>query len=336
LVAAALCLIPGVLCLLPKPEVAVGRPLTSTEAEELIERDLAHWLAKHAGGDVPVVYAPPNETITLCFYGGLRGVGTFSRDNRAGLGATVTIASVTTLQEAQVLLQGRGIRYLILPSWDPFFDEYAHLYLAKNFSNLEPFFIPELRRWNLPPWLRPVPYQMPKIGGFEEQSVLIFEVVDEQGPAVANGRLAEYLIETGELDRAEAVGQDLRRFPGDVGALAARAQVASAREDAVALAQTVEALLVRLSSGADRYLPWDRRVSLAIVLARAKQIDRAREQTRRCLAELDEKKVRSLSTGSLYNLLALSRAFGVAFTDPRLHAVALDLLPADLRARLEP
>ncbi len=334
--AAAACVIPGAVCLWPAPEAAVGQPLNTIEAEELIERDLAHWLARHAGDDVPVVYAPPNETITLCFYGGLRGVGTFTLDNRAGLGATMTIASVTTLQEAQVLLQGRGIRYIIVPSWDSFFDEYTRLYLAGQFRNWQPFFIPELRRWNLPPWLRPVPYQMPKIGGFEDQSVLLFEVVDEQSPAVAASRLAEYLVEIGELGRAAAVGEGLRRFPGDVGALAARAQVASARDDPAGLAQALETLQARLASGADRYLTWDRRVSLAIVLARAKRIEPAREQARRCLAELDAPKVRSLSTGSLYNLLALGRAFGLPVADPRLQALALDLLPADLRARLGP
>ena len=331
---AALLIIPGVIPLWPQRVTKAEDMLTSAEAEELIERDLAHWLAKHAGGEGTVVFAPPRETASLSFYGGLGGIGTFSADNDEGLRATVTIASVTTLPEAQILIQARRIRYIIIPSWDPFFDEYARLYLVKAQSDRKSILIPELRRLNLPLWLRPVPCQILKIGGYEGQSVLVFEVVDEQSPAVALSRLAEYLVEIGELDQAASTGEALRRFPGDIGALAARAQVQSARGDPAGLAQTLDSLLSRLSNGADRFLPWDRRVSLAIVLTRAERVDLAREQVRRCLAELSDKKLRSLSTGSLYNLLVLSHSFGLVATDPKLRELALDLLPGDLRSRL--
>jgi hypothetical protein len=331
---AALLMIPGVIPLWPQRVTKAEDMLTSAEAEELIERDLAHWLAKHAGGEGTVVFAPPRETASLSFYGGLGGIGTFSADNDEGLRATITIASVTTLPEAQILIQARRIRYIIIPSWDPFFDEYARLYLVKAQSNRKSILIPELRRLILPPWLRPVPCQILKIGGYEGQSVLVFEVVDEQSPAVAMSRLAEYLVEVGEPDQAASAGEALRRFPGDIGALAARAQVQGARGDPAGLALTLDSLLARLSNGADRFLPWDRRVSLAIVLARAERIDLAREQVRRCLAELSEKKLRSLSTGSLYNLLVLSHSFGLVATDPKLRELALDLLPGDLRSNL--
>jgi hypothetical protein len=316
----------------PQRVTGTADNITSAEAEALIERDLAHWLAKHAGGEGAVVFAPPRETASLSFYGGLRGLGTFGADNDEGMRATITLASVTTLPEAQILIQARQIRYIIIPSWDPFFDEYARLYLVKAQASRKSILIPELRRLNLPPWLRPVPCQILKIGGYEGQSVLVFEVVGEQSPAVAMSRLAEYLIEVGELDQATSAGETLRRFPGDIGALAARAQVQSARGDPAGLALTLDALLARLSSGADRFLPWDRRVSLAIVLARAERIDLAREQVRRCLAELCDKKLRSLSTGSLYNLLMLGHSFGLETTDPKLRELALDLLPGDLRS----
>jgi hypothetical protein len=331
---AALLMIPGVIPLRPQRVTKAEDKLTSAEAEALINRDLAHWLAKHAGGERTVVFAPPRETVSLSFYGGLGGIGTFRADNDEGLRATITIASVTTLPEAQILIQARRIRYIIIPSWDPFFDEYARLYLVKAQSNRKSVLIPELRRLILPLWLRPVPCQILKIGGYEGQSVQVFEVVDEQSPAVAMSRLAEYLVEVGELDQAASAGEALRRFPGDLGALAARAQVQSARGDPSGLAQTLDSLLSRLSNGADRVLPWDRRVSLAIVLARAERVELAREQVRRCLAELSEKKLRSLSTGSLYNFLVLSHSFGLVATDPKLRELALDLLPGDLRSRL--
>jgi hypothetical protein len=331
---AALLVIPGVIQLWPQRIGKADGKLTSAEAEELIERDLAHWLAKHADNGGAIVYAPPNETAALSFYGGLGGLGTFSADNDEGMRATVTIASVTSLPEAQILMEARKINYIVIPSWDPFFDDYARLFLVSAQSSRSSILIPELRHLNLPRWLRPVPFQMLGIDRYEDQSALILEVVDEQSPAVAMSRLAEYLVETGDLQRAAAVELDLRRFPGDVGALAARAQVESARDDAAGFNQSIELILARLSGGADRYLPWDRRVSLAIDLARAGRIDPARPQVHRCLVQMDEKKARSLSTGSLFNLLVLSRTFGDPIADPKLQAYAFGLLPPKMRERL--
>jgi hypothetical protein len=179
-----------------------------------------------------------------------------------------------------------------------------------------------------------VPYQFPTIAGLEGQSVTILEVVEDQDDAAAMSRTAEYFVEMGLLDAAASAGQSLRRFPADPGALAARAQVVFARGDTADFDRTIESLQRRLSSGADRVMPWDRRVSLAIVLARAKQPDLAREQVRRCLAEADEARLRTLTTDSLYRLQVLGKAYGLEFADHRLHELALELLPSDLRRRL--
>jgi hypothetical protein len=52
---------------------------------------------------------------------------------------------------------------------------------------------------------------MPVGGGKEGQSVLVFEVVDPQSPAAGAGRRADYLVETGDLARAQAAADRLRR-----------------------------------------------------------------------------------------------------------------------------
>jgi hypothetical protein len=75
-------------------------------------------------------------------------------------------------------------------------------------------------------------------------------------------------------------------------------------------------------------------VSLSIVLAQAGRNDLSRVQVARCIADLNEARLRFLSTGSLYALLVLSRGFGVEITDPRLRDLAPQLLPADIRGRL--
>jgi hypothetical protein len=324
----------GVFQLLPPRTTSEALTLTSYEAEELTERHLAHWLAKRSGVSGAVVYAPPHQTSTLSFHGGFRGLGTFSPDNRAGFGISLNIAGASTMEEVESLIRARDVRYVVVPSWDRYFDEFAHVYLVKQFSNRTSLFISELRRWNLPAWLRPIAYHLPEIAGFEHASVSVFEVVDEQSPSLAASRLAEYFVEMGDLERAVVVGETLRRYPGDVSSFVARAQIQAAQGDSGGAAQSLEVVLARLSSGAARFMPWDRRVRLAVELARGKKIHESTEQTRRCLAEANSDRVRSLSTESLYGLMVVSRSFGLTFADPTLNVLALDLLPDQLRQNL--
>jgi hypothetical protein len=305
--------------------------LSMPELTGLIERDLARWLAKHAGPGGALVLAPPNQTTTLYYYGGLRGLGTPVRENQDGVWAAIRMLSASTPDEAKELIDRRGVTHIVIPSWDPFLDEYARI----GMGQLEGTFLSRLHFWRLPPWLRPVPYQLPVVKGFEGQSVAILEVVEDQEDAAALSRLAEYFVEMGQLELADSVGQALRRFPADLGALVARAQVELAHNDAEAFARSVELVRPRLTGGGDRGLLWDRRASLAVVLARGKHADLAREQVRRCLADADESKVRSLSTLSLYRLLVLAKAFDLQISDPRLRDLARELLPDDLRIRLQ-
>jgi len=324
----------GLALLVPKGRSSAELSLSSRESEALIDRHLAHFLAKRSGGDGAVVYASPEVTPGLCYYGSLRGIGSPSADNAVGFGAALNIAAALTMEDARNQLQARGVRFIVAPSWDMFFYEFARRYLDKRFANRPNFFVGELRRLNLPAWLRPIPYQMPVGGGFDGHQVLVFEVVDDQAPAVAASRVAEYLVEMGDLERAAPVGEALRKYPGDLGALAARIEIQLAQGETAPASKTLEALLSRLSNGGDRYLPWDRRVSLAIVLAQAGRVELARDQAARCLRDANEERLRALTTGSLFNLLVIGRALGLQIADPGLRDAAVVLLPEDLRARL--
>jgi hypothetical protein len=304
--------------------------LNESEVYGLVERDLARWLSRQVGSGRPIVLAPNNVTMTLCFYGNMRGLGTLSWENQDGVGAAVRIASASTPEEAKELIDGRGLTHIVIPSWDPYLDVYARM----GMGQMEGTFMNRLHNWKLPPWLRPVAYQLPTISGFEGQSLIILEVVEDQEDAAALSRVAEYFMEMGQLDLAASVGQALRRFPADIGALVARAQVELARHDATAFGALVDQLRSRLTGAADRRLPWDRRVGLGVVFAQAKQSEAARKQVEKCFADADEPRLRSLSTGSLYRLLVLGRAYQCNFSDPKLHELALSLIPADMRARL--
>ena len=322
---------PGMVQLVPSTNPDQENALNEAEVTGLIERDLARWLAKHVGPNHALILAPHNQTISLNYYGGLPGLATLGWENRDGLAAAMRVVAATTPEEARELVNRRGITHIIIPSWDNYLDVYTQMGMGRmdgTFMNL-------LHQWVLPSWLRPVPYQLPVIAGFEGQTVTIFEVVeDEQDQASEMSRIVEYFIEMGQLEIANNAVVGLRKFPADLGALVARAQFEGSKNDTAAFARSVEQLRTRLAAKADRNLPWDRRVSLAIVLMRGKQTELAREQVRRCLNDLDEAKLRSLSTGTLYRLQVMNKAVGLSINDPKLRELALDLLPTDLRNRL--
>lgn len=324
-----LILLPGLIPLLPPAGTGEKNEFTKLEVEGLLERALAHWIAAHAGPGGAVILAPPDRTVSLCFYGGLRGLGTPNWENRDGLAATTRIVSATTADEAQALLVQRGITHIIVLSWDSDLDDFARWTLSRP----EDAFIHALHRWELPPWLRPLPYKLPTIAGFEGQSVVIIAVTDESDRAAALSRLAEYFVEMEQNDLAASAALALQRYPADLGALVAIAQVAKARADAAGFKTAFNELQSVLAGGYDRALPWDRRVSLAAVLAQGERAELAREQVRRCLAELDAARLRSLTTAALFRLQVLSRAFALEIPDPKLRALASQLLPAELRHR---
>jgi hypothetical protein len=312
-------------------EFNASAALSEPEAVGLVERDLASWLAKHVGATGAVALAPPNLTSTLFYYAGVRGLGNFGWEDRDGLQAAVRIVSASTPEEAQELIGVHGVTHIIIPLWDPYMDAFAQI----GEGQLEGTFLARLYKWNLPPWLKPVAYPIPGIAGFENQSVIVLEVVEEQDDATALSNIAVYLSEMGQFDLASKAAGALRRFPGDFGALIARAEVQGATGQASDFATSVDAIVRRLGSGGDKQLSWDQRVALAVIMAQSRHYDIARAQIRKCLAEVDAPKLRSLSTQSLFRFQILRKAIGAEISDPDLRNLSLELLPPDLRVRLQ-
>lgn len=322
---------PGAILLTPSHDAQGANSLEPREVFGLIERDLGRWLALRSGEPAAALIAPHNLTATLHYYGGLRGLSSLAWENTDGLGVAIRIASASTPEEARKLMMQRNVRYMVIPTWDAYLDVYAGI----GMGELDGTFLKTLHEWKLPTWLRPLAYPLPQIPGFEGESVTILELVDDQEDAAALSRLAEYFVEMQQLDRAGTIAVALRRFPADFGALVARATVELARDDSASFARTIALIKPRLATRSAKTLPWDRRVSLAVVLTQAKLTDEAKDQLQQCLSQMDEAKLRSLSTGAIYRLLILSRSFQSAFPSQDLRSIALDLLPREMRQRVE-
>ncbi len=305
---------------------------TASEIEGLYERALAQWIADHAGPDGATVLTPPLRTSSFCFYGGVRGLGTQNWENREGLSATFRLINSTRPEESQALIAQRGITHIVVPSWDNDFDEFARMGLKQPKDS----FIYALHQTDgaVFPWLRALPYSLPPIPGFKDPSVLVLEVTDESDPATLRSRLVEYLVEMHHLDQAAYASRALLRYPADLGALVALGQVAKAGGDDEAFSKVFSAIVSNLSSSADRTMAWDRRVSLAVVLALGGRNDLAESQVRTCAGEITDARIRELTTGSLYHLVVLCRHYGISLGDARTQALAARLLPPELRERL--
>lgn len=329
--AVVLVFVSGALALWPKNSAGTDNAVTEIEIQSLIERDLSHWLANRVGSNGAVVVAPPDLTTSLYFHGGLRGIATPDPTNKDGFAAAVRISAASSADEAQALIRKREVTHVIMPSWDTFLDEYARL----GSNQPEHTLVGLLHQWLPPRWLRPVPYHLPEIAGFEGQSVALFELTDVQDNTTALSHLAEYFAEMGLAQQAIAVSNTLdQSFATDLSSLIAQAQVAMALKNGPGFQRKLNALVPHLAEDEAQGLAWNRRVSLAIVLAEGKQYEPAREQVERCLAELDEPLMRSLSSVNLYRLQVLAKAFKLEIAEPSLRILAGDLLPAEMRAAL--
>ncbi|HZZ57165.1 MAG TPA: hypothetical protein VFE31_04990 [Opitutaceae bacterium] len=323
-------LLPGLIYAVTRGRTNPAEPLSRAELQDLILRDLAGWISRHSAPGSVTVLSPPGASTPLCYYGAFRGLGPASDANEAGLRAALRIMSARNMEEAEAMVNRRGITDIVLLSWDPFYDDFVRAADGQRAGT----FLDRLNSTALPRWLRPRAYPMPSIPGFEDQSVTVLEVVAEQDEATALGNIALYCAEMGDLDRARAAAAGLARFSTDFGAWVARAQVAAALHDGDEWARDLAVLRSRLALRVQPLVSWNRRVDLAVVLARARLPELARRQVTLCIKTIDADRLRSLSPLSDYRLLVLCRGLGVTMP-PAEHALALSLAPPSLRARLQ-
>jgi len=302
-----------------------------TELETLIERHLAQWLAQRTESSGTIALAPPNVSVSLIYFGNLRGLGTPYPENVEGFSVAVRLSAASTADEARALATGREVSLIIHPSWDPFLEEYARL----GSKEPENSFIAILNRWLPPRWLEPVSYHVPSVPGFDTEWVVVFRSVEVQDNTSAIGRLVEYFIDSrrGELAaRAQAALES--NFPGELVTHITASELAMALGERDSFNRSVESIVQSIESGADFYLTWEFRVSMTLILANAGRVEETKTQLERCLAEANRNSIAWLSTASLGRFLYLAKGLNMEFSEPELYEYAVSLLPAALREGL--
>ena len=319
------------------PLASTRLPLDRKDAPQELARDLAYWLRGWVGEDGVTVFSSPNATTWLSYFGGFRGIGTLYWENLDGLAASTAIYTAPSADSARVLLRARGITHVVVFSW----DQGPELLRAVRADVLgrapdPPGFVPAvteaLRQGEsstLPAWLVPLPYPAPAVGGAEHPSAVVFEVMPDQSAELSLVRLAQYYQAIGEPDRIEGILRSSLAVRPGAPAWALLAQLQAARSESDAFAETLRGL--RGSLGDADSLEVGDRINAAVALAVGRDRAGAAQQLEQALRDLDERRLRRLSSAQLSFLVTLSRQLGLEAVNPAMVIAAESRLPPSPR-----
>jgi hypothetical protein len=325
--------LPGVVLQWPQSAHRAGGTLSDVDVESLIARDVAHWLKQSIPADATVL-APPDLTTSMAYHARIRGLGTLYPENHDGMAAAVAIGKAAAGEEALLLLRQRKVAAIVLPSWDHLLDELV----ASSAGQRASTFLSSLRRLQLPNWIRPVPYLLPTPDGGSAKHVAVFRVAPEEeelpSDAVALARLCDYLLEMERIEAASRLLPRLGEFPADFAAAIGIARIHASRGDAPAFDTAMQRLTLFLEAGQSEELPWDQRVSLAVVLAHGRKRELAKREVESLWSTASSSEIKALPSGALYRLLLMTKGYGIQPADAELRNLALGVLPPALRQRI--
>jgi hypothetical protein len=255
-------------------------------------------------------------------------VGTLYWENLAGLEQAAAIFAAPSPEEAWARIRRCGVTHIVLLSWDPFALDYARLYRGSAPAEPEPpgsFASLLLRGLDQPPWLRPLPYWLPRHPALSGKTVKVFEVVEPAGPAEAVIQTAEFLLEIAPVEAARQMESWLESPSAGYPALVMLAFLQGKTAESARFPATLERVAASRPP-LDR-LTIEDEIRLTVVLAMGGQTDAARQVLQHCHARIDAPALRQLTTGLLLDLQASERMLAVELPDRQLRQLALDLVP---------
>lgn len=285
-------------------------PPRATDLQALVYRHFSHWLATRYPSPGTVALAPPELSDSLVFHGHERVLMSTAWESYDGQIAAARILSAPEPTEAEAVLQSRELTHLVVPSWDPVLP----LLVREPQAAGKDTFYARLQRWLLPRYLRAIPYHLPKLPGFLDQQLAVFQVVFPQDEALSLSRLAEYFVEMDRPEPASLAAKVLAEsFPDDPNATIARALVYAQTKQQAGFEREVE----RLVAGKPP-MEWNRRVQRGIVLALARRHALAHAEIEACLHEMTDDSLSDLTPLEAYRLATLAKSYGVPFPNSNL------------------
>lgn len=184
---------------------ATVRGITAGDGRQLVYREVAQVIRESQPEGEVVLFASPNTSVNVSFYGDFKALGTLYWENLDGLKAAAAISSARSEEEAARLIRERGVTHLAFFRDGNYVLEFAKLLHPEITEEeaMQTFGFRLLGGRIVPLWLEALPYAAPD--GLPEgvdKEVLVFKVNFEQTPTEAAYRLAMLQMKRQELDDA--------------------------------------------------------------------------------------------------------------------------------------
>lgn len=185
--------------------IAKYRAVLAGDARQIIYREVAETIREsQPAGDV-VLFASPNASVNVAFFGAFKTLGTLYWENVEGLKAAAEISSAKSEAEAARLIQKYGVTHVALFKDSNYIAEYARL-LNPEATEAEmkaTFGYRVLGQRIVPLWLEPLPYAPPKgLPKNVDPDVLVFRVNPHQTVAQGTYRIGMLQAKLGETKDA--------------------------------------------------------------------------------------------------------------------------------------
>lgn len=209
--------------------------ISSGDARQLIYREVAQTIRNSQPVGEVVLFASPNTSVNVAFFGGFKTLGTLYWENIEGLKAAAALSAAQSESEAAALVRQHGVTHLVFLRAANYVAEYAVL-LHPHYREKEvkqSFGYRLMYEREIPVWLEALPYAPPSgVPAGVDREVMVFRVNFEQRTADATYRLGLMQNSRKEFDQAFATfTETLRIDPQHSGAMLRRAELFFARQE---------------------------------------------------------------------------------------------------------